>query len=133
MHLFTYGTLMFPAVWQAVVGREFPVQHATLAGYRIARAKGQDFPVMLPAMSSDQVCGLVYFDVDGPALDRLDKFESELYERCAVAPVLAGGQALECQAYVLPERHARYASDEPWTAEWFERQALQRYLQRISR
>jgi hypothetical protein len=35
MHVFTYGTLMFPEVWQAVVGREFATIEGTAAEFAI--------------------------------------------------------------------------------------------------
>jgi gamma-glutamylcyclotransferase (GGCT)/AIG2-like uncharacterized protein YtfP len=44
MHLFTYGTLMFPEVWQAVVGRQFETTPAQLPGYEIYRVAGALYP-----------------------------------------------------------------------------------------
>jgi gamma-glutamylcyclotransferase (GGCT)/AIG2-like uncharacterized protein YtfP len=44
MHLFTYGTLMFPEVWQAVVGRQFETTPAQLPGYQIFRVRDAVYP-----------------------------------------------------------------------------------------
>ena len=48
-HLFTYGTLMFQEVWQAIVcpddvGRDFPSTPARLDGYQIFRVKDALYP-----------------------------------------------------------------------------------------
>lgn len=128
MNLFTYGTLMFPEVWRRVVPREFASQAATVAGYRVRRAAGELFPVMLPADADDRVPGVTYFGVDAEAIALLDAYESTLYDRLAVEAVLDDGRTVMCQAYVLPTERAQFASDEPWTAAWFREQALDAYL-----
>jgi gamma-glutamylcyclotransferase (GGCT)/AIG2-like uncharacterized protein YtfP len=52
MHLFTYGTLMFPEVWQAVVGRQFESTPAVAPGYQIFRVKDAVFPGIIAAIYS---------------------------------------------------------------------------------
>ncbi len=131
MHLFTYGTLMFPAVWRAVVGREFPTRPASAAGFCVTRAQGELFPVMYAGHPGDVVRGLLYVDVDDATMAVLDEFESTLYERVALSATLADGGEVTCHAYLLPERNRRFASDEAWTREWFERAAMEEYLRRI--
>jgi gamma-glutamylcyclotransferase (GGCT)/AIG2-like uncharacterized protein YtfP len=133
MHLFTYGTLAFPQIWMRVVGREFPTQQATVAGYAAYRAKGELFPVIVPAGDEATVAGLVYFDVDDETVAALDEFESDLYERVDVDAVLEDGRPLRCGAYVLAEKHRSMASSEWWDAAWFEREAMGEYLRRIAR
>ena len=44
LHLFTYGTLMFPEVWQAVVGKDFETTPAQLPGYQIFRVRDAVYP-----------------------------------------------------------------------------------------
>ena len=133
MHLFTYGTLMFPAVWRLVVGRDFRTAPATVNGFRVRRAAGQLFPVMYAGDAEDVVRGRVYFDLDDTTLRLLDKFESSLYERRALnAKLTEGGRTFRCEAYLLPSRNGRYASDEAWSSEWFEREGIEEYLRRIA-
>jgi gamma-glutamylcyclotransferase (GGCT)/AIG2-like uncharacterized protein YtfP len=131
MHLFAYGTLMFPAVWRRVVGREFRSRRASIAGYKALRANGELFPVLVPGKANGRVDGVVYSDLDDGTLALLDEFESDLYERVSVNVVLDDGKPQACQAYVLPERNRRFASSERWDPEWFQREAMDEYLQRI--
>src|SRR5690606_37717737 len=120
MHLFTYGTLMFPAVWRLVVGREYRTAAAALNGFQVRRAAGQLFPVMFAGDAEDVVHGLVYFDLDDAALRLLDEFESDLYQRSSVTVrLISDARQLHCETYVLPTRNLRHASDEAWSAKWF--------------
>ncbi|MCA9235503.1 MAG: gamma-glutamylcyclotransferase [Planctomycetales bacterium] len=128
MHLFTYGTLMFAEVWRRVVPREFATEQATVRGYRVRRAAGELFPVMMPAEADAAVTGVVYFDVDVASLALLDEYESTLYDRVGLTAVLPDGRQIECQGYVLPHDKACFASNEPWTPEWFREHGLRRYL-----
>jgi gamma-glutamylcyclotransferase (GGCT)/AIG2-like uncharacterized protein YtfP len=132
MHLFTYGTLMFPAVWGLVLGRTFPTQAARVTGYAVYQARGEVFPVMVAAGDDDLVAGLAYLNVDDSAIVALDAFESDLYDRVAVSAALADGRQLACQAYVLPKRNRRLAASTGWDAARFEREALDEYLRRLS-
>ena len=131
MHLFAYGTLMFPEIWRRVVGREFGSQAAELVGFVVLQAQDDVYPVMLRSTSLDRVRGLIYFDLDDEALARLDDYESELYDRVAVDATLSNGETAACQAYVLPASHERIASSRRWDAAWFEREAMANYLQRL--
>jgi hypothetical protein len=49
-HLFTYGTLMFPEVWQAVVGKEFQTLPAQLPNFQIFRVKDAVYPGIIAAI-----------------------------------------------------------------------------------
>src|SRR4051794_24181265 len=84
MHVFTYGTLMFPEVWRAVVGRHFESVEGRAAGYAIFRVRDAVFPGILAAAEGSHVSGVVYLDVDLPTLQRLDAFEDAFYERRAI-------------------------------------------------
>jgi gamma-glutamylcyclotransferase (GGCT)/AIG2-like uncharacterized protein YtfP len=44
LHLFTYGTLMFPEVWRVVVGKDFESTPAQLPGYQIFRVRDAVYP-----------------------------------------------------------------------------------------
>ena len=44
MHVFTYGSLMFPEVWRIVVGREFETVDGEVAGYSIFRVDDAEYP-----------------------------------------------------------------------------------------
>ena len=81
MHVFTYGTLMFPQVWEAVVGREFVSIAGRATGYAIFCVRDAVFPGIVAAGDRDAVSGVVYLDVDQASLARLDLFEDDFYRR----------------------------------------------------
>jgi gamma-glutamylcyclotransferase (GGCT)/AIG2-like uncharacterized protein YtfP len=128
MHLFAYGTLMFPEVWARVVGRVFETRPAFVDGFAVYRVRSGVFPAMLEARPEQRVAGLIYLDLDGAALAALDEYESELYDRLTITATLAEGRALACEAYVLPASRRQMASNEPWDAEHFRREQLARYV-----
>jgi gamma-glutamylcyclotransferase (GGCT)/AIG2-like uncharacterized protein YtfP len=131
MNLFAYGTLMYPEMWRRVVGREFPAEPAELAGYAVYRVADGVYPVLVAAQADARVRGLVFRDLDAAAFQRLDEYESDLYDRTAVSAVAADGRLIRCQAYVLPAARRAWASDEPWDAERFRRFELEAYLRRL--
>jgi gamma-glutamylcyclotransferase (GGCT)/AIG2-like uncharacterized protein YtfP len=128
MHLFAYGTLIFPEIWQRVVVREFEKKPATLKGFVAYRIIGDLFPVLIPGSASNETAGIVYFDLDEQTIEQLDAHESTLYEREEVTAVLDDGRAVRCQAYILAARNRRFASDTRWTPDWFQREAMPTYI-----
>jgi gamma-glutamylcyclotransferase (GGCT)/AIG2-like uncharacterized protein YtfP len=131
MHLFAYGTLTFPEVWERVVGKHFASEPATLDGFVVRRVVDDVYPVMISADDASRVCGLVYRDLDEAMLTHLDDYESDLYDRVAVTAKLSSGEAIECQAYVLPSRHLSHASESPWNSEEFAARQLASYMERL--
>jgi gamma-glutamylcyclotransferase (GGCT)/AIG2-like uncharacterized protein YtfP len=128
MNLFAYGTLMFPQIWERVVGGEFRSARATVRGMAVYRAAGQLFPVMIAAAPADVAEGIVIFDLSPESFATLDSYESDFYERVEVVAELEDGRVLPTQTYLLPERLRRLASHEAWSAEWFQREAMERYV-----
>jgi len=128
MNLFAYGTLMFPEIWERVVGGEFRHVPATVHGFAVYRAAGQLFPVMMAASENDAVAGIVIYDLTAADLATLDDYESDIYERIDVSAVLADGRVERAQAYLLPAPMRHLASRESWTADWFRREAMAAYL-----
>jgi gamma-glutamylcyclotransferase (GGCT)/AIG2-like uncharacterized protein YtfP len=131
MHLFTYGTLMFPEVWQAVVGRQFETSPAQLPGYRICRVAGALYPGIIAVdspltpdlrpLTSSSVPGLLYFNLDADSLARLDAFEGHEYIRRSVTvfckdDTCALGRELTADTYIVPTDSAHILTPEPWTA-----------------
>ena len=78
--LFTYGTLMFPEIFEVVAGKSFHYNDAELNGYIALSVKDQVFPGMIKS-SQQTTSGVLYHDVNSEALQRIDAFESEMYNR----------------------------------------------------
>jgi gamma-glutamylcyclotransferase (GGCT)/AIG2-like uncharacterized protein YtfP len=119
MHVFTYGTLMFPEVWQAVVGRSFATVEGNAAGFEVFRVRNAVFPGIIAGIGACSVPGVVYLDVDPGSMDRLDRFEDDFYERRAIAVDCRDGQRRMAEAYIVPAANCNVLTSEPWERETF--------------
>lgn len=128
MRLFTYGTLMFPEVWQRISIGVFPAEPAVLRGYAMYRVKDAVYPGIIRADTGPEVHGLVYTDLDEDTLFELDTYESSFYERLPVRVTLASGEEVECHAYIVPSSRRDLLTSESWDAEMFRVNELDRYL-----
>ncbi len=128
MHLFTYGTLMFPEVWKRISIDRFPSQPAKLPGYAIYRVKDAVYPGIISADKESVVDGVLYDGIDEDTLFELDTYESNFYERIPVLAYTADGLQVECQAYIVPNSRHEMLSNEPWDADQFREQELEKYL-----
>ncbi|WP_019139836.1 gamma-glutamylcyclotransferase family protein [Noviherbaspirillum massiliense] len=123
IHVFTYGSLMFPEVWERVVRGRYRSAPASVAGHARYAVAGATYPGMV-RNADDRVEGIVYFDVAPDDVAVLDAFEGSEYRRDMVEAVLASGASLSAGAfiYLLPGR----LSALPWNPEAFQ---LHRFLQ----
>lgn len=119
MHVFTYGTLMFPEVWQAVVGRTFAAVEGRAARYAIYRVRDAVFPGIVPAGDLDSVRGVVYLDVDQACVTRLDLFEDDFYERQTLSIDCDDGQRRAADAYIVPAENRAVLTDQQWRGDEF--------------
>jgi gamma-glutamylcyclotransferase (GGCT)/AIG2-like uncharacterized protein YtfP len=126
--LFAYGTLVFPGVLRAVVGRLVPAERATLDGYLRRSVIGEIFPAIVEGDAQDRVSGVIYLGLEDHDWRRLDRFEGDLYERRRVTV-----ESRDAFTYVLapPWRH-RLAS-QPWDSDAFARDHLAAFLARLTR
>jgi gamma-glutamylcyclotransferase (GGCT)/AIG2-like uncharacterized protein YtfP len=132
MHVFTYGTLMFPEVWQAIVAREFTAMEGTAAGYAIYRVRDAVYPGIVAAGERDRVRGVVYLDVDHASLARLDLFEGDFYTRQSVWVDCADGERRAADAYVVPTENRSVLTDECWDrAKFVAGGSLEQFIRRF--
>jgi gamma-glutamylcyclotransferase (GGCT)/AIG2-like uncharacterized protein YtfP len=133
MHVFTYGTLMFPEVWRAVVGREFPAVEGVAGGYAVYRVQDAAFPGIVAAGERDQVRGVVYLDVDHASLTRLDLFEDDFYVRQSIWVDCEDGERRSADAYVVPEENHAVLTDEVWNrAKFIASGGLEQFIRRFA-
>ncbi|MGL4514025.1 MAG: cupin domain-containing protein [Lacipirellulaceae bacterium] len=116
--LFTYGTLMFPDVWRQVVGREARSVEATLIDYAPYRVDGEVYPALV-AESGAETRGVVYLGLTGDEVERLDRFEGELYERRRVTVLTGDGRDVLAECYVARRAARDELTDELWDADEF--------------
>jgi gamma-glutamylcyclotransferase (GGCT)/AIG2-like uncharacterized protein YtfP len=101
--LFVYGTLMTPAVLDAVCGRALPRAAGTLAGYARYRLRRRVYPAIVGEHGASTT-GLLCEGLDEFLWQRLDAWESPLYRRERVLVSDAGGGERTAHTYVLAAR-----------------------------
>ena len=116
-HVFTYGSLMFPQVWERVVRGRYRSVRATLDGFARYAILGETYPGMVPETGA-QVEGVLYFDVDKDDLAALDAFEGVEYRRDKVSINSESGVIVDAYTYIylLPGRLA----GAPWNPQEFQ-------------
>jgi gamma-glutamylcyclotransferase (GGCT)/AIG2-like uncharacterized protein YtfP len=127
MHLFTYGSLMYPQVWSRVMQRLHASRPATLAGYSRRQLPGEVHPAMIPSGPDSTIEGVLYADLTPDELARLDRFEDEGidYKRISVTVETASGQV---DAFTYMYMHPDRVSAAPWDPTDFETAGLQHFL-----
>ncbi len=123
--VFTYGSLMFPDVWQRVVLGDYQSSIGTIHGFRRVGVKGGEYPALIIWKDAPRLAGRVYFDVSDADIARLDHFETTRYARVSVA-VTVNESATVADAY-LALNHSEL-TDQDWDPNAFERNGLERFL-----
>ena len=120
---------MWADIMERVCGCPHVAVDAVLQDHARHPVRDEDYPGMVAARGTS-VAGRLYLDVGEPALQRLDAFEGEAYERIAVQVQLAEGRALDAWVYrVKPEFAAQLLAGE-WSPATFEREGKARFLAR---
>ncbi len=125
--IFTYGSLMFSEVWQAVTGTKKKNQHAILKQYGRYKVKGDTYPGIVP-MNNSFVKGVVYYNIAFPVIQRLDAFEGKYYYRKEVFVSPAHQPSLKAFAFIIKPEYFHILSDEKWSPEWFLKFGLRKFL-----
>ena len=115
--IFTYGSLLFSDVMQAVTGKLFPSQSATLREYARYRVRGANYPGIVSTPGA-YVEGLLYQGVDPAAVKHLDFFEGDLYRRVSVDVHTKSG-IIPAQTYIIPPDKAHHLSETAWDPDAF--------------
>ena len=116
-HIFTYGSLMFPQVWQRVVRGSYRAAPAVASGFARLEIIGETYPGMV-AQPGSSVPGVLYFDVTAHDIAALDAFEGAEYRRDTVQVTLESGESVATGTYIylLPQK----LSESPWLPEKFQ-------------
>lgn len=104
-NIFTYGSLMFPAVWEQVVRGQYRRVEAVLADHARYAIRNASYPGLMKQAAA-AVEGVLYLDIDAMDVARLDTFEGADYRRTAVCVQGPGGAQLHAYTYLynLPQR-----------------------------
>jgi gamma-glutamylcyclotransferase (GGCT)/AIG2-like uncharacterized protein YtfP len=128
IHIFTYGSLMIPAVMRAVTACDFLSISASLQDYARYRVKGQSYPGIVPEKDA-LTRGILYFHVDPDSVKRLDDFEGEWYVRIPVKISTDAGRLLRAESYAFKEKYRNLLSSEGWDVKTFEINHLKAFMQ----
>ncbi len=79
-HLFTYGTLMHPEIWNSLITTEYVALPFTIYNYVQRRLQGRHYPGLIPKKNGI-VTGILYSNLNVSDLKKLDDFEGEEYQR----------------------------------------------------
>lgn len=121
-HLFAYGTLMWPEVLEAVIGRAPSGTPVTLHGFLRLRVKEEFYPALVDSHSHDVVDGVLYLDLTEAEFRHLDRFEGKEYDR---REVCVGTQP--AHVYVLNDNWRHIADPRPWRPEDVKKQQLEAF------
>ena len=124
-NVFTYGSLMFPIVWDRVVQGRYRSSEATIHGFQRLRIRGEQYPALIIYPNAGSLSGRVYFDVSASDIARLDHFETSDYARVAIA-VTIDGTALTADAFLTLKPEALEPLE--WSPEIFARDGLESFL-----
>ncbi|RJG07527.1 gamma-glutamylcyclotransferase [Noviherbaspirillum cavernae] len=121
-NIFTYGSLMFPEVWEKVVRGKYRSTQAVAPDHARFAIRGETYPGMVTA-PGQTVAGVVYFDVTPDDVAALDIFEGTPYRRDVLQVRLAGGETLAADTYIYLD--TAQLADAPWEPDAFQ---MQRFL-----
>jgi len=132
-NVFTYGSLMYPEVWNGVVQGTYASAVATLSHYKRVKVRDQHYPIVLPASRERQVEGRVYFNVSESDIGLLDIFEGDEYARKAVSVCCSDSPEATTEAfvYVATPLGRAHATKEAWDVKAFERTGLAQFCRRF--
>jgi gamma-glutamylcyclotransferase (GGCT)/AIG2-like uncharacterized protein YtfP len=129
MRLFSYGTLQFPEVLQAVTGCHLEGEKAVLDDFACYTVRGKVYPGLV---HEPQACteGVVYAGIGEAHFRRLDEFEGELYERIRVCVTDEEGMPLQAWTYAVRNAMRARLTRTPWRREDFEVESLRAFLKK---
>jgi gamma-glutamylcyclotransferase (GGCT)/AIG2-like uncharacterized protein YtfP len=125
--LFCYGTLQSPLVMKAVTGQALSGKEATLNNWARFRVRSSEYPGIIP-QEGTAVSGKLYWGLDGKALEKLDAFEGDKYERVVVQVTMADGSFEEAYTYAIREDCRDLLSNDPWDFDRFLQNGLEKFI-----
>lgn len=128
MNVFTYGSLMFSPVWDAVVLGNYRATSAVLEGHARRRIVNDSYPVAFPSDANETIIGMLYHDVSNEDIKRLDFFEGEYYQRSKVSVRLNNANLVKAEVYLINPRYRHLVSEMPWDPDNFQERCLSEFM-----
>lgn len=118
INLFTYGSLMCIDIMTKVAGCQADSSPARLNNYFRSNIRDREYPGITPRPGT-MVTGVLYLNLSSEAIQRLDVFEGELYQRQFVEVVTEHQGILKAMTYVIKPRYSDLLTDEEWSFDYF--------------
>ena len=131
MNLFVYGTLMDKEIFQIVTGERPSSNQAVLHGYIRKQVIGEVYPA-IAEKSGHEVAGLLYYNLSNTALNKLDRFEGDQYDRRGLKISLQTGQIVDTQVYVFAKKSKQRLAPEDWNYQDFLEKGKELFLREYS-
>jgi gamma-glutamylcyclotransferase (GGCT)/AIG2-like uncharacterized protein YtfP len=125
-NLFAYGTLMEPQIITDIIGRTPASEPAELNDYRRQCIQGELYPGIQPAPGVTTP-GRIYFALTPPEMEKLDRFEGEMYHNTPVTLRSPSGDELSARAYVIRPEYRHLLLDEEWDYDAFRERFVERF------
>lgn len=131
-HIFTYGSLMFPEVWERVVNRRYKNCEANTVGLIRRKISHSTYPVAFEGGPENILDGRLYWNVTPADLERLDRFEGEYYVRKPVAVTNSqDGTKINADVFLLKPKYNLLAGPEDWSPRHFQKHELRRFIHTV--
>jgi gamma-glutamylcyclotransferase (GGCT)/AIG2-like uncharacterized protein YtfP len=118
INLFTYGSLMCSDIMVKVAGCQADSSPALLNNYFRSNIRDREYPGITPRPGT-MVTGVLYLNLSSEAIQRLDTFEGELYQRQFVEVVTEHHGMLKAMTYVIKPQYRDLLTDEEWSFTYF--------------
>lgn len=118
INLFTYGSLMCSDIMTRVAGCQAEFSPARLNNYFRSNIRDREYPGITPRPGT-MVTGALYLNLSPEAIQRLDVFEGELYQRKIVEVVTEHHKILKAMTYVIKPQYRDLLTDEEWNFNYF--------------
>jgi gamma-glutamylcyclotransferase (GGCT)/AIG2-like uncharacterized protein YtfP len=124
--LFAYGTLMFPAIVESILGRIPDRCSATIEGFRRLEVAGELFPGLVKD-GGHKVEGVLYLSLSQNEWELLTAFEDDFYVLEEVT-VFSSGKLLQALAFLVPPSRRSVLTETVWDPDSFRKNHLALFL-----
>lgn len=118
-NLFTYGSLMFPAVWRQLVSEPRESKLAFLPNFSRRLIFLDTYPLIIADTAYTGILGKIYFGLTTADIARLDWFEGEIYRRIRI-DAQVGREKISCETYVPKPEYETLVRQDIWRGDIFQ-------------
>lgn len=130
--IFVYGTLSFPDIFSALLGRDVAGQTARISGYRRIRVKDKVYPGLV-ASAKSEINGVFHTDITPDELKLIDAFEDDFYKRIDALVTTGNGRKYSAGTYIIPAHNLSFTTTEIWNRDEFYRNHGRDYLGMVAK